>query len=124
MAETIGSRLGLDDVRASVQRIRTEGEKLVDRIRTDARELIESAPKVVSLDEARKRIDEARKRAESAVQVVRDLRTRRDALVSDLVARAIAVIGIARTDRVQQLEQRVADLERRLEALGKGEQAA
>jgi hypothetical protein len=124
MADTIGSRLSLDDVRASVQRIRTEGEKLVDRLRTDARELIESAPKVVSMDEARKRLDEARKRAESAVRVVRDLSSRRDALVSDLVARAIALVGIARTDRVEQLEQRVADLERRLEALGKREQAA
>ena len=52
MADTT-SRISLEDVRASVQRIRDQGEKLVDRIRTDAKDLIASAPKVVSIEEAR-----------------------------------------------------------------------
>lgn len=124
MADTT-SRISLEDVRASVQRIRDRGEKLVDRIRTDAQDLIASAPKVVSIDEARKRIDEARHRAEEAVKVVRDLRTRRDELVGDLVARAIAVLGLAKAEQVTHLETRLAELERRVEAVAKrGEQAA
>src|SRR5258707_10454891 len=110
MADT-NSRISLEDVRASVQRIRDQGEKLVDRIRTDAKDLIASAPKVVSLDETRKRLDEARQRAEDAVKAVRDLRSRRDELVTDLVARAIAALGLAKADQVTHLETRLAELD-------------
>lgn len=123
MAET--TRISLDDVRASVQRIRDQGEKLVDRIRTDAKDLIASAPKVVSIDEARKRLEDARHRAEEAVQVVRDLRTRRDELVGDLIARAISVLGLAKAEQITTLETRLAELERRIDAVAKRtEQAA
>src|SRR5438045_7499297 len=107
MADTT-SRISLEDVRASVQRIRDQGEKLVDRIRTDAKDLIASAPKVVSIEEARKRLEEARHRAEEAVKVVRDLRTRRDEVVGDLVARAIAALGLAKVEQVTHLETRLA----------------
>ncbi len=113
MAET---RISLEDVRASVQRIRDQGEKLVDRIRTDAKDLIANAPKVVSLDEARKRLEEARQRAEEAVKVVRDLRTRRDELVGDLVARAISALGLAKVEHLKSLEARLAALEQRVDA--------
>jgi hypothetical protein len=124
MANTSTTRLSLDDVRASVQRIRDQGEKLVDRIRTDAKDLIANAPKVASIDEARKRLDEARKRAEDAVKVVRDLRARRDEIVGDLVTRAIDLLGLAKADHVAKLEMRLADLERRIEAVAKQERAA
>src|SRR5262250_2851272 len=113
------TRISLEDVRASVQRIRDQGEKLVDRIRTDAKDLIANAPKVVSIEEARKRLDEARQRAEEAVKVVRDLRSRRDELVGDLVARAIAVLGLAKADHLSRLETRLAELERRIDAVVK-----
>ena len=122
MAET--NRISLDDVRASVQRIRDEGEKLVDRIRTDARELIANAPKVVSIDETRKRLDEARQRAEDAVKVVRDLRGRRDEIVGDVITRAIKALGLAKADQVTQLETRLGELERRVETLAKRESNA
>ncbi len=124
MADTT-TRISLDDVRESVQRIRDRGEKLVDRIRTDAKDLIANAPKVVSIEETRKRLDEARQRAEEAVKAVRDLRTRRDELVGDLVARAIAVLGLAKADQVTRLETRLVELERRIDAVAKrSEQAA
>ncbi len=122
MAET--NRISLDDVRASVQRIRDEGEKLVDRIRTDARELIAKAPKVVSIDETRKRLDEARQRAEDAVKAVRDLRGRRDEIVGDVLTRAIKALGLAKADQVTQLETRLGELERRVETLAKRESNA
>ena len=124
MADTT-SRISLEDVRASVQRIRDQGEKLVDRIRTDAKDLIASAPKVVSIEEARKRLEEARQRAEEAVKVVRDLRTRRDEVVGDLVARAIAALGLAKVEQVTHLETRLTELEARIDAVAKRtEQAA
>lgn len=124
MADPTTPRLSLDDVRASVQRIRDQGEKLVDRIRTDAKDLIANAPKVVSIDEARKRLDDARKRAEDAVKVVRDLRARRDEIVGDLLNRAIDLLGLAKQENVFRLEVRLAELERRIEAVAKQERAA
>ena len=89
------TRISLGDVRASVQRIRDQGEKLVDRLRADAKDLIANAPRVASLEEARKRLDDARKRAEDAVKAVQDLRSRRDEIVTDLVGRTIAALGLA-----------------------------
>ena len=119
MADNITTRLSLDEVRASVQRIRNQGEKLVDRIRSDAKDLIANAPKVVSIDEARKRLEDARKRAEDAVKVVRDLRARRDEIFTDLVDRAIELIGLAKAEQVANLETRLAQLEQRLNAVDK-----
>lgn len=124
MAETTTNRISLEDVRASVQRIRDQGEKLVDRLRTDAKDLIARAPKVVSLDEARKQLDEARKRAEEAVKAVRDLRSRRDEIVGDLVTRVAAVLGLAKAEQVTKLEARIAELERRIEAVAKSQVVA
>lgn len=124
MADTTTNRISLEDVRASVQRIRDRGEKLVDRLRSDAKELIANAPKVASLDEARKRLDDARKRAEEAVKAVQDLRSRRDEIVTDLVTRTIAAFGLAKAEQVTRLETRVAELERRLDAAAKTEVAA
>jgi hypothetical protein len=124
MADNITNRLSLDDVRASVQRIRDRGEKLVDRLRTDAKDLIANAPKVASLEEARKRLDDARKRAEDAVKVVQDLRSRRDEIVTDFVSRAISALGLAKAEQVTQLETRLAELERRIETVAKRREEA
>jgi polyhydroxyalkanoate synthesis regulator phasin len=119
---TVG--ISLDEVRASVRRIRDRGEKLVDRIRTDAKDLIANAPKVASLDEARKGLDEARRRAEEAVKAVQDLRNRRGQIVTDLVTRAITTLGLARKDEVAKLEARLEKLERRVEAAAKSQEQA
>jgi hypothetical protein len=124
MAENITNRISLDDVRASVQRIRDRGEKLVDRLRSDAKDLIANAPKVASLEEARKRLDDARKRAEEAVKAVQDLRSRRDEIVTDFVTRTINALGLAKAEHVTRLEARLADLERRLDAVAKTGAAA
>ncbi|MGH7895098.1 MAG: hypothetical protein ACREQL_10540 [Candidatus Binatia bacterium] len=117
MADPITFPRSLDDVRAQVERIRSQGEKLVDRIRTDAQDLIARAPKVAS-------IDEARKRAEEAVKTVQDLRARRTELLGRLVDQIVKTLGLAKAEQVTKLEARLVDLERRIAALGKTEQAA
>jgi hypothetical protein len=124
MANNITTRLSLDEVRASVQRIRDRGEKLVDRLRTDAKDLIANAPKVASLEEARKRLEDARQRAEDAVKVVQDLSNRRDEIVTDFVSRAIKALGLAKAEQVTRLETRLAEVERRIERIAKREEAA
>ena len=121
MADNGTGRISLEDVRASVQRIRTQGEKLVDRLRTDAKDLIANAPKAPSIDEARKRLDDARRRAEEAVKAVQDLRGRRDEIVGEFVARAIKTLGLAKAEHVAKLETRLSDLERRVETIAKRE---
>ena len=70
------------------------------------------------------RLEEARKRAEDAVKAVRDLRARRDEIVTDLVTRAIDLLGLAKAAQVAKLETRLAELERRLEAVAKREERA
>ncbi len=117
MAQTTTPRISIDDVRASVKRIRDQGEKLVDRLRSDAKDLIENGQKAAPIEEARKRLDEARKRAEDAVKVVQDLRNRRDEIVTTAITRAITALGLAKAEQVQKLETRLADLERRLDAV-------
>jgi hypothetical protein len=124
MAENNTNRISLEDVRASVQRIRDRGEKIVDRLRSDAKDLIANAPKVASLEEARKRLDEARKRAEDAVKAVQDLRSRRDEIVTDFVTRAINLLGLAKAEHVTRLEARLSELERRIDAVAKTGAAA
>lgn len=114
MADPIMFPRSLDDVRNQVRRIRSEGEKLVDRIRTDAKDLIARAPKVVS-------IEEARKRAEEAVKTVQDLRARRTELLGQLVDQVARALGLARSEQVSRLEIRVAELEHRVSDLRKGE---
>jgi len=57
------------------------------------------------------------------VQAVRDLRTRRDEVVSELVARAIAALGLAKADQVASLEVRIAELERRIAQKSEGQAA-
>jgi len=118
------TRISLGDVRASVQRIRDQGEKLVDRLRADAKDLIANAPRVASLEEARKRLDDARKRAEDAVKAVQDLRSRRDEIVTGIVTRTISALGLAKADHVTRLEARLSELERRLDAVTKTGAAA
>src|SRR5262249_46978664 len=118
------TRISLEDVRASVKRIRDQGEKLVDRLRADAKDLIANAPKVASLEEARKRLDDARKRAEDAVKAVQDLRSRRDEVGKWTDTRTINALGLAKAEHVTRLETRLSELERRLDAVAKTGAAA
>jgi hypothetical protein len=128
MADTITFPRSLDDVRTQVERIRTEGEKLVDRLRADAKDLIARAPKVASLDEARKRAEQAVKAVQDLqarrAELVQDLRTRRSEFVSRLVEEVIRAFGLARASRIADLDTRLTALEARVASLAKPEERA
>jgi hypothetical protein len=118
MAESITARLtSLADVRASVQRMQAEGERLVTRIGQDARELVTAARKPTEL------IADARQRATKAVETLAGERARlRELLVQRLGELGVVFarrIGAASATEVEALAQRVAELERRLDAINK-----
>src|SRR3989442_13034884 len=78
MAES-KARITLKDVRASVKRMQTEGEKLVTRLRRDARAFAtRSRRETVSslLSDARRLQADLRKRAERAIEGLDTQRTR------------------------------------------------
>jgi polyhydroxyalkanoate synthesis regulator phasin len=120
------SRLALSEMRASVKRMQTEGEKLVARIRRDAttfatrsrRENIDGL-----LKDARRVQTDVRKRVESALKELDEQRTRivasLEEQVTKLIEGVVARLNVAKQDDVVELRRRVAELERRLNALDK-----
>jgi hypothetical protein len=135
-------RLSLEDVRASVKRLQTEGERLVGRVRDDARRLAERAPRpelpAVIVD-ARKRAEAiVRREAERVLDVVkarteplaRELRSRREQLVATaeqqgrtLAERALRALDLVKTldlaeaNRVGELSREVTGLSLRVAEL-------
>ena len=115
MADTLAARLSLDDVRASVKRVQTEGRKFVSQLRKDASALAKRRP----LD----LVEDARKRATKAVREFQTQRERVRALVveslSGLAEQAASRAGLARAKEVSELKRRVNELERRIERVTK-----
>jgi hypothetical protein len=118
MAEST-SRLSLDEVRASVNMIRNEGERLVGRIRHDALALVDAGRK----RDVRKLQAELRERAEEAVKDIRKQRTRLVGVVEELLARLADIITstlkVVRQDELAAIGRRLVEIERRLEKLTK-----
>lgn len=120
------SRLALKEVRASVKRMQTEGERLMNRIRHDAQALAQRGRKQTLngfLTDARKLQDDLRKRAE---RMLKDLDERRAGIVASLdeqvtrLAEAVVKrLNVARQDDLAELRRRVDELERRLNGLSK-----
>jgi polyhydroxyalkanoate synthesis regulator phasin len=120
------SRLALKEVRASVKRMQTEGERLMNRIRHDAQALAQRGRKQTLngfLTDARKLQDDLRKRAE---RTLKDLDERRAGIVASLdeqvtrLAEAVVKrLNVARQDDLAELRRRVDELERRLNGLSK-----
>jgi polyhydroxyalkanoate synthesis regulator phasin len=115
MANRISARLSFDDVTASVKRARKEGEKLVGRLQKDARAFVGKRP-LELLDDARK----------SARRVAKELDAQRTQLSKTLGERLLAVaddvrkrFGAASVHDVDVLARRVAELERRVDAVTK-----
>src|SRR3989442_15629605 len=84
MVETQARLLSLDDVRASVRRLRRRGKRLVGQLRHDARQLVERSggpvvDQVLSLVDIGKLRVDVEERAERAVK---DLNARRGALLA------------------------------------------
>ena len=119
------AQISFKDVRASVKRMQNEGEKLVTRLRRDARALTSRSRKDVNtlLGDVRRLQTDLRKRATAAIE---ELETRRARIVSTLeeqvtriVERVAGGLNVASKDDVAELRKRMAELERRLDALAK-----
>ena len=125
MAES-KARLSLKDVRASVKRMQTEGERLVTRLRRDARAFAtRSRRETVSnlLSDARRLQVDLRKRAEKAIGELEATRTRILATLEDRVSTVVETfvktLNVATHRELADLRKRVAEIERRLDALSK-----
>ncbi len=74
MAQVSSARLpSLEDVRASVKRMRDEGERLVGRLQRDARTLVQKGTRPVvneALADARRLRADVRKRAQQALRTI------------------------------------------------------
>src|SRR5262245_44504283 len=118
------ARISFADVRASVKRMQTEGEKLVTRLRKDAQTLAtRTRRETVSslLSDARKLRTDIRDRAERAI---RDIDSQRERIVatieeqgSRLVERVVKGLNLVSAQDLASLNKRLGDIERRLQEL-------
>ena len=125
MAES-KARITLKDVRASVRRMQTEGEKLVTRLRRDARAFAtRSRRETVSslVNDARRLQADLRKRAEKAIEELDAQRARflttLEGRVTGVVETVVKTLNVATQRDLETLRKRVGELERRLDALSK-----
>jgi hypothetical protein len=127
MQETQARLLSLDDVRASVRRLRRRGKRLVGQLRHDARQLIERSGRpmvdgVLALVDVGKLRADVQERAERAVK---DLNARRVRLMRVFQGRLehltepVVKELRAASRQVEELRRRIGQLERRLETLTK-----
>jgi hypothetical protein len=134
MAQTTASRLPLfEDVRQSVKRMQAEGERLVGRLRHDARNLFVGerngrATVTSALTDVRKLRADVRKRAEQALKEIGSRRERVVATVEDQLARltelTVKRLRLATHEELEGAVKRISDLERRIETLVKQQKAA
>jgi len=127
MEETQARLFSLDDVRASVRRLRRRGKRLVGQLRHDARQLVERSGRPV-VDQVLALVDVRKLRAdvqERAEQAVKDLDARRVRLMAAfqthlerLTEPVVNELRVA-ARQVEQLKRRIGEVERRLETLTK-----
>ena len=127
MEEKQARLLSLDDVRASVKRLRRRGKRLVGQLRHDARQLVERSGKPV-VEQVLALVEVGNLRAnvqEQAERAVKELDARRVRLVAALQGQlerlTEPVVKELRTAsrQVEELKRRVGQVERRLGALAK-----
>jgi hypothetical protein len=136
------SLVSLDEVRASVKRLQTEGERLVGRVRDDARRLAERAPRpelpAVLVDASKRAEAVVRREADRVLDVVkarteplaRELRARREQILATAEQRArtlaeravkaldlVKMLDLAEADRVGELSREVTGLSLRIAEL-------
>lgn len=109
----------LDEVRESVKRMQAEGERLVGRIRDDARTLIEKRPDVSQLRE------DVRQRAEKALEDVQarrtELRRSLEKLARQVRDGIVSTLRVADVTQLQEISRRLADIERRVEEIARSQ---
>ena len=127
MEETQTRLLSLNDVRASVRRLQRLGKRLVGQLRDDARRLVERSGKPV-VDQVLALVDVGKLRADvqgRAERAVKDLDARRVRLLTALQGQLEHLTDPvvqelkAATRQVAELKRRIAQAERRLEALAR-----
>jgi len=127
MEETQTRLLWLNDVRASVRRLQRLGKRLVGQLRDDARRLVERSGKPV-VDQVLALVDVGKLRADvqgRAERAVKDLDARRVRLLTALQGQLEHLTDPvvqelkAATRQVAELKRRIAQAERRLEALAR-----
>jgi len=127
MEETQTRLLSLIDVRASVRRLQRLGKRLVGQLRDDARRLVERSGKPV-VDQVLALVDVGKLRADvqgRAERAVKDLDARRVRLLTALQGQLEHLTDPvvqelkAATRQVAELKRRIAQAERRLEALAR-----
>jgi len=127
MEETQTRLLSLNDVRASVRRLQRLGRRLVGQLRDDARRLVERSGKPV-VDQVLALVDVGKLRADvqgRAERAVKDLDARRVRLLTALQGQLEHLTDPvvqelkAATRQVAELKRRIAQAERRLEALAR-----
>jgi hypothetical protein len=108
----------LDEFRASVRRMQAEGEKLVGRIRRDAKSLVRNGPRSTvseALADVRRLRSDVRERAREAFDDLRAQRARVAEAVDDFRGRVVDTIalrlGIVTAERFEELSRRVDRLE-------------
>ena len=134
MEETQARLISLDEVRASVRRLRRRGTRLVGQLRHDARQLVKRSGKLVErsskpvVDQVLALVDVGNLRAnvqERAERAVKELDARRvrllTALQGQLERLTEPVVKELRTAsrQVEELKRRVGQVERRLETLAR-----
>ena len=133
MAQTTASRLPLfEDVRQSVKRMQAEGERLVGRLRHDARSFFvaqsNGRPTVSALTDVSKLRADVRQRAERALKEIGSRRERVVATVEEQLARltelTVKRLRLATHEELEGAVKRISDLERRIETLTKQQKAA
>ena len=124
MADTVAG-ISIQDVRASVRRMQDEGERLVGRLRKEARAIV-TRPRVSEVvADVRKLRTNARERAEQVLQQVRNstsaatLREQASRLVESVIAR----LGLATKEDLQEINKRLVAIEQRLSELANNKAA-
>ena len=128
MAGSKAPLFSLEEVQASVKRMQNEGERLVGRLRRDARRLVErngrpTVESILKLADVRRLRADARKRAEQAIEEFESRRARLRAVTEARLARLGALVvkqlgGVTQT-QFTDVTRRLADVERRLDKLAK-----
>jgi len=133
MAEKTQSGLAgrLQQVQTTLKRVQTEGERVVDRLRKDATDLLSKDRKRAVQDllsQAQKLRSDLQKRAERAV---RDIEERGQKIVTALEKQAdksiepiVRRLNMATREELDKLKKKVALIEKRLEEIATGSKAA
>ena len=133
MAGSKAGLLSLEEVRASVKRMQSEGERFVGRLRRDARRIVErnarpAVESVFKLADVQKLRSDARKRAEQAIEELESRRARLRATAEKQLSRLGELVmkqlgGVTRAE-LTEITRRLSELERRIEKVAKAAEAA